>query len=369
MKALILIGGLGTRLRPLTCNTPKPMLPLLNRPFLTYQLDLIKRYGIKEVIFCISYLPKIFKDYFGDGKIFGIKVHYVLEKNPLGTGGAIKNAQKYINEPMVIFNGDVLTDLDLGDFYRFHKKKKAKVTVALTRVKDPTAYGLIKIDKKGTIKQFIEKPGWDEVTCNTINAGTYLFEPEMLKYIPDKVSCSVEREIFPQLLEKKESLYGYIPKNCYWLDMGTLEKYMQAHFDILKGKLDYQIPGRKSSIRYVLSSGMPYNRRAVEAGVYTGRRVKISPDTQVNGKLVVGNNSIIDKNTQIHGMVIIGNNCSIAKDVILSDSVVLDNVRIGEGAKLENCIVDNNCKIEEYAVLNKGTAIGKGSIIKAYSRL
>ena len=368
MKALILIGGLGTRLRPLTCNTPKPMLPLLNRPFLTYQVDLIKKYGIKEVIFCLSYLPKAFKDYFGDGKRFGIEIRYVLEKKPLGTGGAIKNAQKYIDETTIIFNGDALTNLNLEAFYGFHKKKKAKVTIALTRVKDPTAYGLIERDKKGAIKHFIEKPGWDEVTCNTVNAGIYLFEPEVLKSIPDKVHCSVEREVFPQLLEKEEALYGYIPKNCYWLDMGTLEKYMQAHFDILEGKLDYQIPGRKSSIRYVLSSGMPY-RRAVEADIYTGQRVKISPDAQVNGKLVVGDNTIIDKNTQIHGMVIIGNNCLIAKDVILSDCVILDNVRIDEGAKLENCIVDNNCQIEKYAALTKGTAIGKGSIIKEYSRL
>ncbi len=367
MKALILIGGLGTRLRPLTCNTPKPMLPLVNRPFLVSQIELIKKYKIKEIIFCLSYLPKVFKDYFGNGKKWGVKIHYVLENNPLGTGGAVKNAQKYINQPTVIFNGDVLTDLDLDNFYKFHNAKKSKVTISLVKVSDPTAYGLVQTDKKGAVSKFIEKPRPNEIICDTINAGTYLFEPEVLKYIPDKINYSLEKGLFPHLLEEKQSIYGYISKNCYWLDIGTLDKYLQAHFDILEGKLDYHIPFRKNSRG--ISNYKHFYRQNLEAEVYTGREVKINSGVQVKGKLVVGNNTKIDKHTQIRGRVTIGNNCSIAKDVFIKDSVILNNVKIEEGVKLDNCIVDDDCQIDIYSVLNKGTAIGKGTIIKPYSQL
>ncbi|MCK5533690.1 NDP-sugar synthase [bacterium] len=351
MKALILIGGLGTRLRPLTCTTPKPMLPIINRPFLTYQIDLIKKYGIKEIIFCLAYLPSSFRKYFGNGEKFGVKIRYVVEKVALGTGGGVKNAHKFVDEPVIIFNGDVLTDINLGKLIAFHRQKKAKATISLVKVKDPTIYGLIKTDKKGKIKQFLEKPTWAEVTCNTINAGIYVFEPEVFDYIPRGVNYSLERGLFPLLLDKKEPFYGYVASD-YWLDIGTNEKYLQANRDVLSGKVNCRIP-----------------YRSVKGKMLLGKGCKISSGLKVVGKVFIGDKVKIGKDVRINGRVSIGNNVSIAAGALLSDCVVLDDTRIGEGVKLEKCIVGNNCVIEPYSFLREGIAIGDGSIIKEYSRL
>ena len=232
MKAMILIGGFGTRLRPLTCNTPKPLLPVINKPFLLYQIELIKKHGIKDIILCMAYLPLEFKRYFGDGKKFGVNISYAIEKMPLGTGGAIKNAEKYVDCPVLIFNGDVLTDLDLTDLIKYHKQKKSKATITLVEVDDPTSFGLVETNKNGNILQFLEKPSANQITCNTINAGTYIFEPEILKEIPENTVYSVERGLFPNLLNKKYPFYGFVYSG-YWIDIGTMEKYLQVHHDLM----------------------------------------------------------------------------------------------------------------------------------------
>jgi len=363
VKAIILSGGLGTRLRPLTCTTPKALLPLLNRPFIEYQFALLDKCHIREVIFCLNYKPQPFRKYFKKLHITDrrLKIDYIVEKEPLGTGGAVKNAflRKKIKEPVIIFNGDVLTDIDLKKIISFHEKNKAKVTIALYRVDDPTLYGLVETDKVGRIKRFLEKPSLDEITTDTINAGIYIFEPEVFDYIPFKVSStlsstlmvqtegnsqgepsginySLERGLFPLLLENNLPLYGYIHQG-YWLDIGTVKKYLQANFDLMNQKVK-------------------------------GVRLKVK-SMKEKEKLVLGENTKISDSIQVLGNVCIGKNCFVGENVILKDSVILDHTYIGEGAKLENCAIGNKCKIEPYAVLGPGTALGDGSVIKKYSRV
>ena len=351
MKALILIGGLGTRLRPLTCNKPKPLMPIVNKPFLYYQLKLIRDHGIKDVIFCVSYLPKSFKRHFGDGRKMGLRISYVYEKIPLGTGGAIKNARRFIDQPVVVFNGDILTDISITHMKKFHQKNKAGVTIALTRVKDPTAYGLIETNKKGKIESFLEKPSWDEVTCNTINAGTYIFQPEMLDFIPKGVNYSVERGLFPSLLKHKIPLYGCVYKG-YWIDVGTTDSYLQAHFDILNGKMHYPLSGKK-----------------IRKGVLVGSKSVVSPHADCSNQIVCGDNVKIKDYAQIIGPVSIGKNCTVSKGAVIEQSVILDSCHIGEGARLSNCIIGNNCVIEPHAVLSRRTVLGDGSVVKRYSKI
>jgi len=350
MRAIILLGGQGTRLRPVTCNTPKPMLPILNRPALTYQLELLRKHRIKQVVFCLNYLHRNFRDYFSKRRNFGLKIDYVKEKFPLGTGGALKNAERFFTGTTIIFNGDILTDIDLQKVIKFHKTKKAVLTIVLTRVKDPTIYGLVETDNSGRILKFLEKPSWDEVTCNTINAGIYVFEPELLKYIPAGVNYSVERGLFPLLLEKKKPVYGFVSR-CYWLDIGTVEKYLQAHFDILNGELKVSIQGRK-----------------IKKTVWAEKNVKLGKHTTFDGKIVIGQNSKLEEYVQVTGTVSIGRNCYVKKGAIISNSVILDNTVIGEGARIEGSLIGKNCFIEPHAVLNNGSAVGDGSRITRFSK-
>jgi NDP-sugar pyrophosphorylase family protein len=351
MKAVILIGGMGTRLRPLTCSIPKPLLPIINRPFLEYQFDIIRKHGIKEVILCVSYMSAEFRRYFGNGEKLGLKIKYVHEKHPLGTGGAIKNAAKFLDQPFVIFNGDILTDIDLTSMKQLHKKAGALATLALTRVKDPTIYGLVETDKQGRIERFLEKPTWDEVTSNTINAGIYLFEPEILDFIPPGVNFSVERGLFPDLLKNKKNVTAYI-FNSYWLDIGSVEKYLQANQDVMEQHIRSKFSGRK-----------------LRENVWAGKNARISKSCSVEGKLICGNNVTIGDFAQIRGNVCLGDNVSIGKGGSIADSVVLHDTRLGDGVKIERALIAEKCSIEANSNISTGAAIGSQTVVRKYSRL
>ncbi len=351
MKAVILIGGMGTRLRPLTCQTPKPLLPIVNRPFLEYQLDLLKKHGIRDVMLCVAYLPDAFREHFGDGKKWGMKIRYVHEKEPLGTGGAIRNAAGFIDAPVFILNGDILTDIDLTAMARMHKTNKSGVTIALTRVKDPSMYGLVETGKKGRIIRFLEKPSPDEISCNTINAGIYLFDPEVLDFIPEGINYSVERGLFPELLSRNYPLYGYT-YDRYWLDIGTIEKYMQAHFDILQSRVMDTLPGK-----------------CIENCIWAGKRFRKSDEATVKGTLVCGDNVRIDANAQLLGTVSLGNNVSVGRGCIIANSVILDGTAVEEGARIDNALLGRDCVIGSYASISPHRALGDGTIIRGFSRL
>src|SRR5918994_997782 len=235
MQALILAGGKGTRLRPLTVYTPKPIVPICNRPFLLYQIDTLRRAGVTDITLSLSYQPNKIEQQLGDGSNFGVKLRYTVEPQPMGTAGAYKFAEDLIREPTVVFNGDILTDLDLKTVIREHNEHKATATIVLTPVENPSAYGLVETESDGRIRRFLEKPNPDEITCDTINAGIYVLEPDTFDRIPRDVSYSIERAYFPSLIERQETFLAYVDRG-YWIDIGTPEKYVQVHRDMFEGK-------------------------------------------------------------------------------------------------------------------------------------
>src|ERR1051325_6694678 len=236
MKAILLAGGKGTRLRPLTIHTPKPIVPIFNRPFLHYQIDLLKQVPeIDEVILSLNYQPRRIEEIFGDGSELGIKIRYVVEPAPLGPAGAIKYAGDNLTESVVVFNGDVLTEIDLAAVIRLHRERQARATIVLTPVDNPSAYGLVETDPDGNILRFLEKPKPEEITTNHINAGIYVLEPDTFDRIPSEIAWSIERSYFPSLVERHETFVAYI-YNGYWIDIGTPEKYTQVHRDIMDGR-------------------------------------------------------------------------------------------------------------------------------------
>ncbi len=340
MKAAILIGGRGTRLRPFTLDAPKPLLPVLNRPFLEYQFQVLRAHGVREAVLCTSYRASDFRRVFGDGRRLGLKLRYARERLPLGTGGALKNAEPFLRDgTALVLNGDVLNAFDLSAFLRFHRSRRAEISIALTRVKDPTQYGLVLTDDKGRVRRFLEKPSWDEVESNAINAGAYLFEPGAFDHIPPGKTYSLERGLFPERLAAGATLAGWIAPG-YWIDIGTVDKYLQVHLDILEGRAPFK-PGESARPLKGLSP----------ARVVSGPGVRIAPFARFGGA------------------VSLGRGVSVGRGAQLSDCVVLDGVRIGDGARLERCVVGARARVGTHAVLGPGAALAGGSRVGDYSLL
>lgn len=340
MRAVILIGGMGTRLRPFTLATPKPLLPVLNRPFLEYQFQILRRHAITEVVLCTSYHASAFRRVFGTGRRLGLKLSYVRELIPLGTGGALKNAEALLSVgTTLVLNGDVLNALDLSAFLRFHRARRVEISIALTRVKDPTRYGLVLTDKKGIVHRFLEKPSWNEVETNSVNAGAYLFEPSVFSHLPPGKPYSLERGLFPERLAAGARIAGFVAPG-YWIDIGTLEMYLQVHLDLLEGRTPFKPgPGARP---FKNSNGA---RVAAGRGVTTGAFVRFS------------------------GSVSLGAGVRIGRGAQLSDCVVLAGARIGDGARLERCVVGAGARVGTHASLGPGTALAGGSTVGDYSQL
>lgn len=361
MKAVLLIGGQGTRLRPFTLKTPKPLLPILNRPFLHYQFQQLKSHGIREVLLCTSYKPEEFRRALGDGKRLGLRIRYVHETTPLGTGGALRNAEAFLDETTLVLNGDVLNTFELDAMRRSHEKNKADVTLALIRVQDPTSYGLVETDRQDRVLRFLEKPSWDEITANTINAGAYLFEPTVVSLIPKGVPYSLERGLFPYLLETGHRLFGFVAKG-YWLDIGTVEKYLQAHLDILGGRT----PFRPSGTRRKAAGQLARRALWVEPGV------KLGPSISHNGHegaVSLGRGVRIGPFVRFSGSVSVGPRCVVGKGASLENCVVLEGTRVGEGSRLEGCVVGRRCRIGPNSRVGPGRALGDGSVLQNFSQL
>ena len=352
MKAVILTGGLGTRLRPLTIKTPKTMVPVLNIPFLEYTFRRFNRHNIEEAVLALNYLPQPIKDYFGSGSRFGIKLNYIIEEIPLGTAGAVKNAERFLDESFLVLNGDIFTDLDLTAMMNFHNQKKAKVTIALTPVDDPTNYGLVETDAQNRVIRFLEKPNWNQVTTNMINAGTYILEPEVLSSIPPQTKFSFEHEVFPPLLEQGEPIYAY-PSDCYWMDIGTPGKYTQLNKDLLSGKS---------------------NQYHSDTQIVTGEHNNIHQTAQITGSVVSGNNCTIEQKAKLSGPVVIGSDCRISEGSVVEDSIIWSGVDIGTGAVVRHSIIANNCclgagSIVEDSVLGDNVIIAEGYKMEPNSRI
>ncbi len=343
VKAVILVGGEATRLEPLTCNTPKAMVPVLNTPFLEHVIRYLSRHQIKEIILAQGHLAQPIEGYLGDGSQFGVRLSYVVEDTLRGTAGAVKNAEKYLDEAFLVLNGDVFTDLDITAMIDFHRERKAKATIALAAVDDPTAYGLIETDAEGRVTRFLEKPSWSEVTTNMINAGTYVLEPDVLALIPPQKAVSIERDTFQQLLARREPMYAYSAP-AYWMDMGTPEKYLQLHRDLLSGKCRH----------YGLTPGEE---------VLLGEHTDIHPTAQIKGPVVIGNNCSIGRRVKLIGPVVIGDGCTILEDSVIEDSVIWRNARLGPRANLKNAILADNCCLNEGSICLESVLGDNGTML------
>jgi NDP-sugar pyrophosphorylase family protein len=352
MQAVILAGGEGTRLRPLTLDRPKPTVPLLNVPFLYYQLALLARHEIRDVILSISHRPDAIRAVMGDGKAAGVTLRYRLEEAPLGTAGGVKNSADLVSGRLAVLNGDVLSDLDLSQVLRFHEAKGAKATIVLTRVPDPTPYGLIELSDSGQVRRFREKPSAEEVTTDTINAGTYVLERELLDEIPPGVVYSIERQFFPKLLERGVSIFGYVSPG-YWLDIGTPEKYLQAHRDLLSGSVDMPLP-------------IPGSKLA--DGIFRGEGVTISAESHCRPPLLIGDRVTIEPGAILGPHTVIGPGTRIGKGASVVSSVLWEEVVVGERASVTNSVLGRSVRIGGHVTAQEAV-LGQGAIVPDYSTL
>lgn len=348
MKAVILVGGEGTRLRPLTCNTTKAMVPVLNKPFLEHLLSYLKGHGITDIILAMSYLPERIQDYFGDGAEMSVRLSYCIEEEPLGTAGAVKNAERYLDETFLMLNGDVFTDLDITAMIDFHRERKAGATIAVTPVDDPTAYGLIETDADGRITRFLEKPSWEEVTTNMINAGVYVLEPGILAQIPLRKKVSIERETFQQLLAQGEPMYA-CSSSAYWLDMGTPEKYLRLNHDLLLGK----------ALSLFNATG----------SVQIGDGSQINPSANIKAPALIGEGCVIGPGVEIKGPTVLGPECKVDEGATIEGAVLWNNVKIGKKAVLRNCIVAARCQIHEESEVPDNCVLGDKVVVGKNNKL
>jgi mannose-1-phosphate guanylyltransferase len=346
MQALILAGGKGTRLRPLTVYTPKPIVPVLNRPFLTYQLEILRRAGVKDIVLSLNYQPDKIEQILGDGSQFGVNLRYVTEPSPMGTAGAYKYAANEIRETTIILNGDVLTDLDLNAVIKQHKEQKAEATIVLTPVENPSAYGLVETETDLRVKRFLEKPSLEELsglTTNNINAGIYIIEPSVLDLIPEGENYSFEYKLFPDLLNKNRAFYAYVMDKNYWQDIGTPKSYLQAHQDFLIGKL----------------SGFEIDRAA---------KNDVSHIANVDKTSVLAEDCVIKPNARIINSVI-GKGVQIEERAVVENSVIWSYTRVASGSEINNSIVGRSCYIGKNCVVGEGSVLGDKTSLTDYTQV
>lgn len=346
MQGLILAGGLGTRLRPLTLTTPKPAVSLVNRPLLSYQIELLKRVGIDDIILSLNYQPTRIREIIGDGSQYDVKIRYAVEPEARGTAGAIKFAEEFIKETIVILNGDNLINLDIAEVVSFHREKQAAATVVLETLANPLGYGLVEIDEENRIKNFLEKPKAEEIekiTTRTVNAGTYVLEPEVLNLIPANENYSFEYGVFPELLRRNENFFAFVT-DSYWLDVGVPSRYLQAHQDIINGKVaGFEITDDRGQSEIALTAELSDNS-------------------------FVGNGCTIESLANITNSVL-ENNVSVGSSAVVENSVIGANSRIGDNAYISGAIIGQNCRIGNYTTITGERILGDGSVLTDYSKV
>lgn len=356
MKAIVLVGGEGTRLRPLTFTTPKPLLPIANQPFLERQLVWLSNHGISEVILSMGYLPDVFHAHFRDATgrdtFLGIRLEYAVESEPLGTAGAIRFAAEGIRERFVVCNGDVLTDLDLSAMVEFHDSRGAEATIALTQVEDPSAFGVVPTEADGGVIAFVEKPAPGMAPSDWINAGTYVIEPGFLDRIPPRLNVSVERETFPRLLEQPGHLFGY-RSDAYWLDIGTPEKYLEAHADVLRGRV-----GRPPTP----------GARELSEGVWTQGDATIEPGATVLSPALLGPGARVESGARVRDSVL-GSGAVVERGAVLEAAVLHEGVRISHDSTVDHAVVGAHTVVKPDVVLSGQTLVGAEVTVASGTRI
>jgi NDP-sugar pyrophosphorylase family protein len=351
MKAILLAGGKGTRLRPLTIHTPKPIVPIFDRAFLHYQIDLLKQVPeIDEVILSLNYQPRRIEEIFGDGAGTGVRIRYVVEPAPLGTGGAIRYAAQGITDTIVVFNGDVMTSVDVNAVVQRHRERGAKATIVLTPVDNPMAYGLVETEADGSVKRFLEKPSADEITCDTINAGIYVLEPDTFDRIPKDVSYSIERGYFPSLIERREPFFAYVDRG-YWIDIGTPEKYVQVHRDMLDGKFaGGSFVGVDLTHPVIAPEARIDEGARLEPACFVDSGAHVKAGAVVGRYSVIGRGAVVEEHAQVNG------------------SIIWPNSRIGEHAVVESAILGRSCHVGRNCLVREGAVLGDKTLLTDYTR-
>ncbi|MGB2805916.1 MAG: sugar phosphate nucleotidyltransferase [Candidatus Zixiibacteriota bacterium] len=359
MKAVIMAGGFGTRLRPLSCNIPKPMVYVANKPMMEHIVDLLQKHGIKDLVVLLYFQAESIRSYFGDGSKFGVKIEYVQAQEDYGTAGAVKNAQDLLDDRFLIISADVLTDIDLKAASDFHQANRARATMVLARMENPLSYGVVFTRDDGRISRFLEKPTWGEVFSDTVNTGVYIMEPEVLEQIPEKQNFDFSKNLFPHMLEADQRLFGFVTSG-YWRDVGNLEEYFEAHQDILEGRIGVDIPGNLLHREH--------------ASIWVGKNVQVGKKVEFKGTVIIGHDARIGSHSFISNSVI-GDQVRIGEDVNLDRCVVWRDTSIGKRSILTEAIVANNAKLEEEtvvfenAIVSENCHIEKGAKIKANVRV
>jgi mannose-1-phosphate guanylyltransferase len=347
MKALILAGGKGTRLRPLTVYTPKPVVPFLNKPFLLYQIEILRRAGVRDIRLSLNYQPDKIEQILGDGSDYDVDLHFVTEPSPMGTGGAFKFACDSSRETTVVLNGDILTNANISEIIEFHRAKQAEATIALTPIENPGGYGLVETDEGGKVLHFREKPKMEEIAelkTKNINMGIYILEPSVLDIIPKGENASFEYNVFPDLLSGGKSFYACVLGKAYWRDIGTPQSYLQAHHDFFEGRIE----------------GFPVEK--------TENNADIAHTAIVDKRSIIGGDCVIKPNARVINSVL-GEGVHVEEKAVIENSVVWSHARISSAAHIHNAVIGRSCYIGKNASVSGGAVLGDKTSLTDYTQI
>jgi len=346
VKAVVMAGGEGSRLRPLTSRRPKPLAPVVNKPVMEHIVDLLRRHGITEIVATLHYLADEIESYFGSGTGFGVSMRYVVEDTPLGTAGAVKLAEDILgDEPFLVISGDALTDLDLTALIEHHARSEATATITLQRVANPLEFGVVITDENGRITRFLEKPSWGEIFSDTINTGIYVLDPVVLSYMERGKSYDFSRDIFPRLLHEGRAVTGFVTTD-YWTDIGNLQQYQQANYDALGGKVNLEIPGVEA-----------------KPGIWMAEGCRIDPGAQLIAPLSLGRNVVVEAGAVVGGETVLGNATIVAKNASVQRTISWADCYFGESSRLEGCTIADRNIVKGHATIGTGTVVGSGCTI------
>jgi Nucleoside-diphosphate-sugar pyrophosphorylase involved in lipopolysaccharide biosynthesis/translation initiation factor 2B, gamma/epsilon subunits (eIF-2Bgamma/eIF-2Bepsilon) len=346
MKAVIMAGGEGTRLRPLTCNRPKPMVPIANKPVMEHIVELLKKHNFEDVAVTLQYMPDLIKEYFSDGNEYGLKIRYYIEETPLGTAGSVKNAEEFLDDTFIVISGDALTDIDLTKALEFHRKKKSIATIILKKVDIPLEYGVVVTDDEGRITRFLEKPSWGEVFSDTVNTGIYILSPEVLGYFKRNIMFDFSKDLFPLIMKDNKTMYGFVTDD-YWCDVGDIRAYVQAHYDILNKQVRLNIPGK-----------------LLGNGIWVGEGTDIDESVTINAPCVIGDNCHIKKDAVIDSYSIIGENNFISERTCIKRSIIWKNCIFDRNVQLRGSIICNKVHLKDGVSTFEQSVIGDDSVVK-----
>lgn len=354
MKAVIMAGGKGTRLRPLTSNQPKPMILIANKPCMEHIVNLLKHHGIDEIVATLGFMPEVIQDYFGDGSKWDVEIDHSIEEEPMGTAGSVKLAEEHLTERFVVVSGDALTDADLSKAVEFHEKSGSEATLVLQQVDDPSEFGIVVVDDDGRVERFLEKPDPGEVFSYTANTGIYVLEPGILEDIPAGEEYDFADDLFPKLLNEGRAVYGYVTEKPYWEDIGNIDQYLGAQRAVLGGEV----------------KGIEFPGEHLEGDIYQGDNVEAAENTLL-GPVVVGDGVRIAPGAQVGPYTVLGSNVSVESGAKVVGSTVAEDSVIGEDADLESALVGRSCRVGanvrlfEVSALGDNVDVGDGAKIGA----